>query len=80
MAASVVAGEKKASTKRDSGVLPAVSEGLRKVPEALPKLVVPGASDGPSSLLGIGALILLVLSGVALVLYVVRFVRRPRIT
>lgn len=79
-AGSSGAGGPKAQTKRDSGVLPAVSERLRKVPEALPKLAVPGASDGPSALLGIGALILLVLSGVALVLYFVRFLRGPHTT
>lgn len=79
-AGSSGAGGRKAQTKRDSGVLPAISERLRKVPEALPKLAVPGASDGPSALLGIGALILLVLSGVALVLYFVRFLRGPHTT
>jgi hypothetical protein len=74
--AASVAGEK----ERDSGVLPAVSERLRRVPEALPELAVPGGSDGPSSLLGFGALIVLVLSGLALVLYFVRFLRRPHTT
>jgi hypothetical protein len=57
-----------------SGVLPAVSERLRKVPEALPKL---SGSDSPNSIVGMGALLLLIVSGLALVLYVVRFFRRP---
>lgn len=74
--ATSAAGEK----ERDSGVLPAVSERLRRVPEALPELAVPGGSDGPSSLLGFGALILLVLSGLALVLYFVRFLRGAHTT
>jgi hypothetical protein len=57
-------------------VLPAVGERLRAIPEALPKLAVTSAGS-PSSIVRIAALLLL-LSGLGLVLYVVRFVRRPR--
>lgn len=78
-ASSGVAGARKVRKKRDSGVLPAVGRGLRKVPEALPAFAVP-SSGSPSRILGFGALLLLLLSGLALVVYVVRFVRRPRAT
>jgi hypothetical protein len=62
--------------KPDSGVLPAVGDGLRKIPEALPKLQTPGSSSSPSGILGAGALVLLALSSLALLLYVIRFLRR----
>ena len=62
--------------KHDSGVLPAVSQRLRELPDALPRPQL-AASGSPSWILGVGALLLLVLSGVALVVYVVRFMRRP---
>ena len=78
-AASGVAGRRKTRTKGDSGVLPAVGERLRTLPEALPQLAVPAAGS-PSWILGIIALFVLLLSGVALVLYVVRFARRPHAT
>jgi hypothetical protein len=75
---SIAAGER-TTKKRDSGVLPAVSKRIRKVPEALPMLALPSPKS-PSSFVGIVALQLLLLSGLALVLYVVRFIRRPRAT
>ena len=78
-AASGVAGRRKTRTKGDSGVLPAVGERLRTLPEALPQLrVLPAGSL--SRILGIIALLVVLLSGVALVLYFVRFARRPRVT
>ena len=72
---SEVAGRTKTRTNGDSGVLPAVGERLRTLPE----LALPSAGS-PSSILGIAALLVLLLSGLGLVYYVVRFVRRPRAT
>jgi hypothetical protein len=63
-----------------SGVLPAVKDGLSKIPEALPNLQIPSDSSSPSSIIGLGALLLLALSGLALLLYVVRFLRGPHTT
>jgi hypothetical protein len=78
-AASGVAGRRKTRTNGDSGVLPALGKRLRTLPQALPELAVP--SDGsPSAIIGGIALLVLLLSGLGLVLYVVRFVRRPRAT
>jgi hypothetical protein len=76
---SGVAGRRKTRTNGDSGVLPAVGERLRTLPEALPGLAVPSAGS-PNWILGIMALLILLLSGLALVLYFVRFVRRPHTT
>lgn len=78
-AGASVAGMRRGGQERDSGVLPAVSERLRKVPEALPELAVPSAGS-PNGILGLIALVVLLLSGLALVLYVIQFVRRPRVT
>lgn len=78
-AASGVAGRRKTRTKGDSGVLSAVGQRLRTLPEALPELAVPSASS-PSRILGIAALLVLLLSGLGLVVYFIRFVRRPRAT
>jgi hypothetical protein len=78
-AASGVAGRRKTRTKDDSGVLTAVGKRLRTLPEALPKLGVPSAGS-PNWILGVVALLVLLLSGLGLVVYVVRFVRRPRAT
>ena len=78
--ASGVAGRRKTRTNGDSsGVLPAVGERLRTLPEALPGLAVPAAGS-PNWILGIMALLVLFLSGTALVLYFVRFVRRTHAT
>jgi hypothetical protein len=77
--ASGVAGRRKTRTNGDSGVLPAVGKRLRALPEALPELAVPSAGS-PSWIFGIVALLVLLFSGVALVLYFVRFVRRPHTT
>jgi hypothetical protein len=78
-AASGVAGRRKTRTRGDSGVLPAVGKRLRTIPEALPELAVPSAGS-PSAILGIAALFVLLLSGLGLLVYVVRFVRRPSAT
>ncbi|MDP9491854.1 MAG: hypothetical protein M3P42_06585 [Actinomycetota bacterium] len=72
--------DRKAKEKPDSGVLPAVTDRLRKIPEALPRPHMPSASTSPPWIIGASALILLVLSGLALVFYVVRFLRRPHTT
>jgi hypothetical protein len=77
--ASGVAGRRKTRTNGDSGVLPAVGKRLRALPEALPRLAVPSAGS-PSWIFGIVALLVVLLSGIALVLYFVRFVRRPHTT
>jgi hypothetical protein len=84
-AAKIAAGspQRKAREGQDdagSGVLPAVTDGLSKIPEALPELQVPSDSSSPSSIIGLGALLLLALSGLALLLYVVRFLRGPHTT
>lgn len=63
--------------KKNSGVLPAVSEGLKDLPSALPRPKLPAASGSPSRIVGLAALLLLVLSGITLVVYVVRFMKRP---
>ncbi len=60
----------------DSGVLPAIRDRLN-VPEAFPELVTPASSPSPSWIIGAGAFALLGLSALALLLYVIRFVRRP---
>jgi hypothetical protein len=64
---SGVAGVRK--TRKKGGVIPAVGQSLRKVPEALPELVLrsPGS---PSRIFGFGAVFLLFTSGLALVLYI----------
>ncbi|HEX7254752.1 MAG TPA: hypothetical protein VF236_02385 [Gaiellaceae bacterium] len=66
--------------KEDTGVLPAVTERLRRIPDALPRPDVPVASGSPHWLFGAAALILLALSALALLVYVVRFMRRPHAT
>jgi hypothetical protein len=75
--ASGVAGRRK--SRSNEGVVPAVGKRLKTLPEALPKLALPSAGS-PSSILGIAALLLLLLSGLGLVLYVVRYVRHPPAT
>jgi outer membrane biosynthesis protein TonB len=70
----------KAKEKPDSGVLPAVTKRLKKIPEALPKPSIPGASASPPWILGVGALALLGLSALALLVYVLRYLRRFRTT
>ena len=72
--------QRNATKKRDSGVLPAVTEKLSELPGALPRPSFPEASASPHWIIGAGALILLVLSALALVGYVVRFLRRPHAT
>jgi hypothetical protein len=75
--------QRKTTESRDdagSGVLPAVKDGLAKIPEALPELQMPSDSSSPSTIIGLGALLLLALSALALLLYVVRFLRRPYTT
>jgi hypothetical protein len=55
------------------GVLPAVSGRLK---DALPSPRMPEATTSPARILGLGALLLLVVSGLALVVYFVRYFRR----
>jgi hypothetical protein len=78
-AASGVAGTTKTRMNKESGVLPTVGKRLRTLPENLQELAVPSAGS-PSAILAIAALILLLLAGLGLVVYVVRFVRRPHVT
>ena len=71
---------RKSQENPSSGVLRAVKEQLlRKIPDALPKLQPPSDPSSPSPIIGLGALLLLALSALALVLYVVRFLRRPHL-
>ncbi len=71
---------RKALEKPDSGVLPAVTKRLKEIPGALPTPRIPSGSTSPPWIIGAGALILLILSGLALLIYVVRFLRRPHAT
>ena len=68
-----------AKPKKDGGVLPAVSNRLRELPGALPRPSIPSASS-PHRVIGLAALALLILSGLALVVYVLRFIRGPHTT
>jgi hypothetical protein len=72
-------GPPAAKTKKASGVLPAFERKLRQVPEALPPLpAIAGNEPGSASwVVGMLALTLLALSGLGILLYVVRFVRKP---
>jgi hypothetical protein len=74
------AGQDRKAKEKDSGVLPAVTNRLRKLPEAIPMPHMPSASTSPPWIIGASALILLILSGLALAFYVVRFLRRPHTT
>jgi hypothetical protein len=78
--ATGASGGRKATKKRDSGVLPAVTEKLSEIPGALPRPSIPEASASPHWIIGAGALLLLALSALALLVYVVRFIRRPHTT
>jgi hypothetical protein len=69
-----------APDRPESGVLPAVTDRLRKLPESVPKPQVPDAPPSPPLILGAAALLLLAVSSLALLVYVVRFLRRPRAT
>jgi hypothetical protein len=81
MGKDTAAGKRQeAKDKPDSGVLPAVTKRLKKLPDALPKPSIPGASASPPWILGIGALALLALSALALLVYVLRYLRRFRTT
>jgi hypothetical protein len=64
---------KRAKEDDDRGVLPAVSDRLK---DALPSPRIAEATTSPARILGLGALILLVVSGIALVAYFVRYFRR----
>jgi hypothetical protein len=67
---------KPAESKDDDGgggVLPAVSDRLK---DALPSPRIPEATTSPARILGLGALLLLIVSGLALVVYFVRYFRR----
>ena len=70
-----------ASTKKDEssrGVLPAIRSKLRAIPEAIPRPPIPSeAADSPPMILGLLALGLLALSAIAIVTYVIRFLRGP---
>jgi hypothetical protein len=60
------------------GVLPAIKKKVLELPEALPKLPLPrDVADSPPAILGILALGLLALSGLAILLYIFRFLREP---
>jgi hypothetical protein len=79
--AFAIGGPDSPSTRRDAagGVLPEVKKKIRQLPEALPKPPAGGFSDSsaPPALLIAIALALLVLSGGAVIAYVVRYLRRP---
>jgi hypothetical protein len=65
-----------AEEKQDTGILPAVRERIREIPEAIPTLQPPESSPSPSGILGAVALLLLALSALGLLVYVIRFLRR----
>jgi hypothetical protein len=64
----------------DTGLLPAVKGRLRSIPEILPGIQTPDSSSSPPGIVGVGVLVLLALSALGLLLYVIRFLRRPYIT
>jgi hypothetical protein len=71
------------STSREDasgGVLPGIKKKVRELPEALPKPPVGGFSESGDSPLRLAyiALALLALSALALIVYAVRYLRRPR--
>jgi hypothetical protein len=69
---------KKEKENESSGVLPAITKKVSELPKALPPLPQPrDVADSPSAILGILALGLLSLSGLAIVLYIIRFLRGP---
>jgi hypothetical protein len=68
------------SDRPDSGVLPAVTEKLKDLPKALPRPGLPSGAASPPWIIGAGALILVALSLLALLAYVIRFIRGPRTT
>lgn len=72
----------KPARKREdsSGVLPAVANRLRELPDALPRPSIPAGTDSPQRLIGLAALALLIFAGLALVVYVLRFLRGPDAT
>jgi hypothetical protein len=76
---------RKAHEHRSSGVLPAIERKVRSLPHALPKIPMPplpaiGTAEPGSGpwLVGILALVLLGLSGLGILAYVIRFIRKPR--
>lgn len=79
--AFAVGGPGSPSTRREAsgGILPEIKKKIRQLPGALPKPPAGGFSDSrpsPALLVAI-ALALLVLSGGAAIVYVVRYLRRP---
>jgi hypothetical protein len=71
-----------ATKKRDRsrGVLPAIRRKIREIPEAfaIPRPPTPREmNDAPPTILGLLALALLALSGIAILAYVIRFIRGP---
>jgi hypothetical protein len=73
------AGKQKADDD-GGGVLPAVSDQIRDLPGILPTPSIPSASTSPHRVIGLAALALLILGGLALVVYVLRFLRKPHAT
>jgi hypothetical protein len=73
------AAEPRADKKEDRsrGVLPAIRKKIREIPEALPRPPLPGDAGSPPMILGLIALALLALSGIAILAYVIRFLRGP---
>jgi hypothetical protein len=75
--------KKKAKEQDSRGVLPAIRKKIRQLPEVLPDVPpvprpsVPGDGASPPAILGIAALGLLALSGIAILAYVIRYFRRP---
>jgi hypothetical protein len=65
--------------KKRSGVLPAIERKLGQVPQLLPPLPsVAGSEPGSTPwFIGMLAVSLLALSGIGILVYVVRFIRRP---
>lgn len=64
--------------KKSRGVLPAIKKRISEIPQAIPRPAIPrDAPDTPPAILGLLALGLLALSGVAILVYVFRFVRGP---
>jgi hypothetical protein len=69
-----------AGDEPDSGVLPAVTDRLRKLPDSVPKPQLPNTAASPPWILGAAALLLLVVSSLTLLVYLIRFLRGPQAT
>ena len=78
---SIGASKAKNQDQKSRGVLPAITKKIRELPSAIappvPRPGFPPDAGSPPAFLGVAALVLLALSGLAIVAYVIRFLRGP---